>query len=213
MNNRKTLVAAIAAIVLARAAFAAEKHYNIGDIGPGGGYVFYYSEEGFPVYESDSASPVICHYLECSQIGLEGISWCPCTHDGYGASDSEFKKLCNINTTDGVGAGKLNTAHIVKFAHRKSLTPANCAAYACLRYFTEATKEGEWYLPSEEELDLIYKNLVKSEKISNGTQWSSVHRDRYCAYWHTFSSWSENPELIRYDTKYERHCVRPVRAF
>lgn len=151
---------------------ATVEHYEIGDKGPGGGYVFYYSEAGFPVYESDNARPVICHYLECSPVELGNISWCPC---GTG-------EWCSINTMDGVGAGKLNTAHIVNYTYAKSLIPSNCAAYACFRYFTETTKEGEWYLPSKLELDLIYKNLRKSGKIvCDDFNWSSLEGEDNCS--------------------------------
>lgn len=130
--------------------------YKIGSFGPGGGIVFFVSEEGFEVQESDSAGPVVCHYLECLPVELKNITWCPC-----GAESP-----CDINTADGAGAGKLNTSRIVSFAHSDALTSVNCAAYVCSRYFTETTKPGDWYLPSKEELDLIYKNLVKSGIIN-----------------------------------------------
>lgn len=180
--------------------------YDIGDFGPGGGYVFYYSEAGFPVYESDNASPVICHYLECSPVELGSITWCPCGN----------KKCCNINTMDGVGAGKLNTAHIVNYTHEQSLTPSNCAAYACSRYFTGTTKEGEWYLPSKLELNLIYENLRKTGKIvSDAWHWSSSQYDNYRACRQRFSDGFQGnlKYYLEYYHKYNDGCVRAVRAF
>ncbi len=57
------IAASVAALCVPLSAQTAGKHYDIGDKGPGGGYVFYYSEEGFPVYDYDFGSPVICHFL------------------------------------------------------------------------------------------------------------------------------------------------------
>ncbi|MDE6244431.1 MAG: hypothetical protein K2M50_02105 [Treponemataceae bacterium] len=176
-------------------------NYDIGDFGPGGGYVFYYSEAGFPVYESDNASPVICHYLECSPVELGSITWCPCGNS----------KWCNVNTMDGVGAGKLNTRHILTYYNASSLTPSNCAAYACSRYFTGTTKEGEWYLPSKIELDLIYETLRKSGKIvSDSWHWSSSQSSNSSAWGQRFSDGYQN---YNYDNKSYSLVVRAVRAF
>ncbi|MDE7382892.1 MAG: hypothetical protein K2M99_03265 [Treponemataceae bacterium] len=178
-------------------------NYDIGDFGPGGGYVFYYSEAGFPVYESDNASPVICHYLECSPVELGSITWCPCGNS----------KWCNVNTMDGVGAGKLNTRHILNSTHynASSLTPSNCAAYACSRYFTGTTKEGEWYLPSKIELDLIYETLRKSGKIvSDSWHWSSLQLYSYSAWNQRFS---DGVQYVYNLNKSTSLVVRAVRAF
>lgn len=187
---------------LAKPQNAVAVNYDIGDFGPGGGYVFYYSEAGFPVYDSDNSSPVICHYLECSPVELGSITWCPCGN----------KKWCNINTMDGVGAGKLNTAHIVNYTHEKSLIPSNCAAYACSRYFTGTTKEGEWYLPSKLELDLIYENLRKSEKIvSDAWHWSSSQGNDNIALDQRFSDGYQG--YSHGSDKFNSCVVRAVRAF
>ena len=176
------------------------RKYNIGDLGPGGGYVFYYSEAGFPVYDSDDASPVICHYLECSPVELGSITWCPCGN----------KVWCNINTMDGVGAGKLNTAHIINYTHEKALIPSNCAAYACSRYFTGTTKKGEWYLPSKLELNLIYETLRKSGKIvSDAWHWSSSQLYNNSAWFQRFSDGSQDNRYYECNN----FCVRAVRAF
>ena len=80
------LTALVCSTVTAQEQKPVVEKYNIGDLGPGGGIVFYYSQTGFPVYKTDSTTPVICHYLECSQEELGNIPWCPCKH----------KKWCNI---------------------------------------------------------------------------------------------------------------------
>lgn len=181
--------------------------YEIGDTGPGGGIVFYYSEAGFTFYDSLEASPRLCHYLECSPVELGLITWCPCGNGGW----------CDVwygNGVVGVGVGKLNTKHILNTKHNNatSLTPQNCAAKACSVYSTETTKTGEWYLPSSMELELIYKNLRKSGKItSDGWHWSSgsgngVFRDKASS--QRFSDGNQSSY-----SKNNYFVVRAVRAF
>lgn len=181
---------------------AMTEDYQIGDKGPGGGWIFYVSEEGFPVYKGSGM--VICHYLECSPTELGSISWCPCP--------SKWKKYCDIATIDGIGAGKENTIKIISTSHPGgSVNASNCAAYACNNYFTGTTKAGEWYLPSKMELDLIYKNLIKyGWKInSNDWHWSSSQLSNYSYAWgQSFYGGFQNSYY-----KYFNHCVRAVRAF
>lgn len=178
------------------------KTYKIGDIGPGGGYIFYASVSGFPVYSGDKMT--ICHYLECSpdEVG-DNATWCPCTKSPW----------CNVETSNAIGAGKKNTENILSTNHSgKALYAFNCAAKACVEYSTKTTKPGDWYLPSIQEVDLIYKNLRKSGMIDSNA-------------WHSSSSqWNKNRAWIQrfrdgkqsdYDlwSKSIRFVVRAVRAF
>ena len=208
--NRKFFIAIFAfcaiaaAFAFAHGAFAQEQNaagkYKIGDKGPGGGIVFYYSEEGFPVQNSDDATPVICHYLECSPEELGEIRWCSCGDE----------KWCDVNTTYDVGAGKLNTAHIVNYTHEKPLTLSNCAAYACAAYSTKTTKAGEWYLPSKFEVNLIYESFRKIGKVvSKEWHWSSSQGNDICAWGKRFSDGLQG----NYDCKSCDLLVLAVRAF
>ena len=182
--------------------------YEIGDIGPGGGIVFYYSEEGFTFYESHTASPRLCHYLECSSVELGLIPWCPC----------ENGKSCNVYMsvgTVGAGVGKLFTNSILNAKQHTavSLTPSNCAAKACAVYATETTKAGEWYLPSDFELDLMYKNLRKSGKITSDS-WHLSSSQYYYAYSYSAIARSfSNGGSDSNTSKGYRAVVRAVRAF
>ena len=187
---------------LAKQKKAASGSYDIGDKGPGGGWIFYVSEEGFPVYKGSGM--VICHYLECSPTELGSIRWCPC-------SGNKKKYYCNITTTDGVGSGYNNTANIIAASHRGgSLSVSNCAAKACKAYFTGTTEAGEWYLPSKLELDLIYKNLDRFKIInSSAWHWSSSQYSIYYV-WDQMLCNSGNQN---YGTKNYNGCVRAVRAF
>lgn len=183
-----------------------DKQYKIGDIGPGGGWIFYYSEDGFKVYDGKNGEK-ICHYLEVSKDEVGIIAWCP---------DSK-NEGCRPVTNYGLGYGLFNTYNIMISKHKESLTAKNCAAYVCAQYKTDSTNAGEWFLPSRDELSLLYKNFGR--QILQGTStgyfwlWSSSLR----------SGEKENngyPIVQRFsdgrqDNSNETNklCVRAVRAF
>ena len=178
--------------------------YNIGDDGPGGGIIFYHSEAGFDVYEPDG-SVKKCHYLEVSKFDLGKISWC---------SRKSGADCCNITTLTAVGAGRINTFKIIKSTHRSgTITKENCAALACHSYSTATTKAGDWFLPSKDELNLLYQNLGKRVLLSNTTNdnwyWSSSQFSNNRAWDQSFSDGS----LDSYGGKNSTDSVRAVRAF
>ena len=142
--------------------------YDIGDEGPGGGIVFYYSEEGFDVYQADG-SVERCNYLEVSPKQIAYTSWCTRNPKTY---------CCTVKTKNGIGYGKQNTYKIMSVSHKCGpVNMSNCAAYACYNYTTSTTKVGDWFLPSMAELGILYKNLAIREKVSkvvtSGWIWSS----------------------------------------
>jgi TolB-like protein len=157
--------------------------YNIGDEGPGGGIVFYYSEEEFDVYQADG-SIKRCNYLEVSKMEVANVSWCS------KKSDSD---CCYINTNTELGFGKMNTYKIINGEHSGgTVSSSNCAAKACFEYSTAQTAKGEWFLPSKDELNLLYKNLgtrilvtategyhCASSQYSNDGMWVQLFRDGY----------------------------------
>ena len=180
--------------------------YNIGDDGPGGGIIFYHSEEGFDVYEPDG-SVKKCHYLEVSKFDLGAISWC---------SKKPRVDCCDIATHSGLGYGKINTFKIIKSYHiGGTITKENCAALACHSYSTTTTKAGDWFLPSKDELNLLYQNLREYVLLSNTANyhnyWSSSQNYSVdAAKNHNFSSVGE---LFDHSTKLNLFSVRAVRAF
>ena len=181
------------------------KTYNIGDDGPGGGIIFYYSEAGFDVYEIDGSTKK-CHYLEVSKFDLGKIRWCP---------QIDYNTVCcNIVTSNGVGSGKMNTLKIIKSIHKcGTLTKENCAALACYSYCTETTKAGDWFLPSYRELNLLYENLGERVLLTNTTNdvwwWSSSQI--------TLKRWAMRKRFTDGEgddhTKCDSFAVRAVRAF
>ena len=181
------------------------KTYNIGDDGPGGGIIFYHSEAGFDVYEPDG-SVRKCHYLEVSKFDLGDIRWCS---QKYVYTSS----CCDITTLPDVGTGRINTFKIIKSSHKDgTITKENCAALACHSYSTATTKAGDWFLPSKDELNLLYQNLGKRVLLSNTTNdnwyWSSSQSDNTNAWFQRFSSGYQS-----YSSKIVAFSVRAVRAF
>jgi len=188
----------------------ATKEYNIGDDGPGGGTIFYKSKEGFKVYDYEGDG-MVYHYLEMSRSTLGESEWYP----GYGVI---------LNRDEGIGYGKKNTYAILKIGASGFLTKENCAAYRCAIYSTSSTKAGEWWLPSKDELDLMYQN--QKERVlatcDNHSHWSSTESSRDCAFIFPFMGalgerggypagfWSDGQY---YGYKDRKHSVRAVRAF
>lgn len=118
---------------------------------------------------------------------------------------------CRVSTSDGLGAGVVNTANILKTKHKKGISISNCAAYACSKYYTGTTKQGDWYLPSKMELDLLYRNL--RDKIintgSSGYHWSSSQNDSEYAWPKIFSGDFHYGSYYKSST----NSVRAIRAF
>ena len=73
----------------------------------------------------------------------------------------------SIATSAEIGTGEMNTAAIIAFC-----TETNTAAYAC----DTLTLNGysDWYLPSINELKLVYNNIGKFGFVPNLMYWSST---------------------------------------
>jgi len=176
---------------------SSKKTYEVGDEGAGGGIVFYVSQKGFYVYDGEGGK-VRCHYLEMSKDALGETRWFPDYND--------------IDKKTGVGYGKANTYNILKKKESKSLTKENCAAYICSTYSTENAKAGEWWLPSKDELTLMYENQ-KDYILENYKNWvwywsSSDSSDTYAwALGFRLGDWGD------YDKIYGKYSVRAIRAF
>lgn len=167
--------------------------YGVGDIGPAGGYIF---------YDKGSYSDG-WRYLEAAPASYEfsGKVW-----GGYGTTVG--------GTGSAAGAGKGNTERIVsKFGnaepHEKK---TDYAAKVCSDLVV--TKDGvsydDWFLPSSNELDQMYRNLKKNNLggFSVEGYWSSTEIGADDAWLKVFYTGYEGS----YD-RYSDYRVRPVRAF
>jgi len=160
----------------------AQKTYKIGDTGPAGGIVFY--DKG---RVSDG-----WRYLEAAPAGTEAeVVWGP-------AADV-------AGTGTAVGSGNRNTRLIVA-----ALGANESAARLCANLKVNEYKD--WFLPSIDELDLMYKNLKQKGLggFKDGFYWSSSQDsgNYYLALTRLFSDGKQYIGYKDYDNN-----VRAVRSF
>jgi hypothetical protein len=156
--------------------------YKIGDTGPAGGIVFY--DKGLV---SDG-----WRYLEAAPTGTEFKAQ-------WGPRDSKV-----AGTRAVIGSGKRNTQLIIA-----ALGEAGQAAYLCanLNY----NGHNDWFLPSSDELGLMYNSLTRMGlgSFHTGSYWSSSQDGNYINAWsQRFSDGDQNSNFKNYE-----FSVRAVRAF
>jgi hypothetical protein len=163
---------------------AALPETRLGQPGPGGGIIFYdkgNTTDGW-------------RYLEAAPADLgSGVQW--------GAYEKTVGRTGTV-----VGSGKRNTQVIVE--RLRQLGESGRAAQLCTQY--RGGGLSDWFLPSKDELDLMYKNL-KAKGLGNfgsGWCWSSSAYDNSDAWAQRFSDGSQGAYL-----KYKANSVRAVRAF
>jgi hypothetical protein len=158
--------------------------YTIGGRGPAGGWVFY--DKG-SVTEG-------WRYLEAASVDLGSAEW-----GTYGNNVS--------GTATMVGTGKRNTQVIVEYL--RSTRENGRAAQLCTAY--RGGGYSDWFLPSKDELNLMYQTLKQKGLggFSDLWYWSSSQNDYYD------SSWVQNFGDGRQvnDLKDDTYSVRCVRAF
>jgi len=116
--------------------------------GPGGGTVFYYSEAGFTMTDNRQ----VCHFLEAAPIDMPKLlQWS--SHD-----------TSITGTGTAIGSGRRNTALIL------ATDAAAPAAKACKDY--RGGGKTDWFLPSKDELNELYKNRAVVG-ITGRDYWSS----------------------------------------
>ena len=161
--------------------------YEIGDTGPGGGKVF---------YVNPNAAVDGWTYLEAApeNATASAIWWSSTSVDVTGAVGIA------------VGTGKTNTAAII--AAHPGDTAANNAAWACFGYRGPKGKT-DWFLPSKDELNELYK-ARSFLGITLVWYWSSSQRgsDNLRAWLQDFNHGGQDGGPKSYD-----YPVRAVRAF
>lgn len=136
------------------------EEYKIGATGPAGGLVFF--DKG---YVSDG-----WRYLEVAPLDQDGkVQW---------QNDDDM----DIPTRSGFGGGKLNTELIIA-----AQGSGNYAASLCSNL--EFGGFSDWFLPSRDELAMIYANLRQADLggFSSSPYWSSSQYDDYSAWKQNFS--------------------------
>ncbi len=165
------------------------KVYEVGDAGPAGGIIFY--DKGFYSYN--------WRYLEAAPQG-----W----YTGGDDPDFEWGLLPFLvgETDTAIGTGKANTEKIVF-----ELVSGTYAAKECYDLILGLTIEGykDWFLPSRDELNLLYENLHQQELggLSNWHYWSSSEFNDGQAWSQRFIDGEQFSS--RKDNEY---LVRPIRS-
>lgn len=184
--------------------------YAIGDIGPGGGLVFY-----------DAGSHQSWgRYLEVAPIDCEGIQlpWKPNgakTPLLYADSKPGFTAAQKRVLAKSVGSGRTNTELIVSRYGSK-------LAYAAL-FALVLVCHGldDWFLPSKDELDRIFNNLKALDSplgsFDKGYYWTSTEYNNETAWTEYFTDGQQFDRvktLAANRTGAQRPFrVRPIRAF
>ena len=170
--------------------------YAIGDTGPAGGLIFYI----------DEADAYNWTYLEVAPASTE---WTSNVWGGYGTT---------VAGADGtaIGTGEQNTIDIVTQFGASELYESKTDYAAKLCSDLESGGYDDWYLPSKDELNAIWDNLVNDGSGSNSgvggfagsTYWSSSENGIYIAWFQYFSNGGQS-----YSGKSSGLRVRAVRAF
>ena len=157
----------------------------MGDTGPGGGIVFYATTTPFDCGVDLNAK---CTNLEAAPSDQGQTNWC-----------SNTNVSLNVTST-AIGAGMSNTT--------KALTNCTSGAIHVAANYTTTTKD-DWYLPSRDELNLMYDKRGDIGGFAAAGYWSSSEDNAYRAVAKGFFSGNQ-----LYNTKDStRVYVRPVRAF
>jgi hypothetical protein len=157
--------------------------YNIGDIGPSGvGIVFYITDEGR-------------HGLEAAPSGWSSGSEDP-------TKQWQRSNVPTGGTQKTIGSGYANTyIHMAGTNHP--------AAAICRDYRSEF--EGNWFLPSKDELNQMYLHKAIIGGLDTAFYWSSTEVDNFNSWSQSFRTGYQNSSSSKIHSRTYR--VRPIRAF
>lgn len=177
--------------------------------GPAGGYVFYDCDADNNSGNADGLISSECgwRYLEAAPEDLGRYPF------GYYRPDG--KTNTEIGTSTALGAGKGNTEVLVNamgettytYYSTTSTTKGTYAAKVCAEYTLNGYDD--WFLPSKDELDLMYENLNKQGVGSfvERTYWSSSECSNDYAWCQNFFTGDQSND------DRSSASVRPIRAF
>ena len=166
--------------------------YTVGDRGPAGGYVFYDDQDGGPT--------ITGRYLEVAPAYTEfhGVEW--------GTNGTLIG-----GTGTAIDTGTNNTYRICN-ALTQNPEPEDRAAELCSDLVVGSYTD--WFLPSKDEIELIYQNLHKNSLggFSSTFYWSSSESTSTSAWMRHFGGESGS-DYIDDRTKTNSFYVRAVRNF
>ena len=218
-----------------------KKEYEVGDKGPSGGYIFYDCDADNDTGNNDGLISSECgwRYLETAPADLkiiDGIITVDPDAPGYSSGDhyfvSGYYRISEDNlfvngtvafnaedcTGTKLGAGEINTVLLVSamgdvtFSGKNGEeTTSQYAAKLCLDLVYNGFDD--WFLPSKDELNLLYTNKNAITGFCDFFYWSSSEGVRNSG--DAASIWVQKFSDGR-QADYDRDntlCIRPVRSF
>ena len=200
----------------------------VGGLGPGGGYVFYDDFIGFDLDGSGSIEEDEKDLLDDTNDGiLTGSRYLEAAPADF-MQDSDYtypfgyyrtlpsESASIVGTETDIGFGEPNTAALVIAMgtvayidyNTTNNTTENYAARLCTLY--ETGGYDDWFLPSKDELNLMYRNLKLHNigNLMNTYYWSSSEETNYHAWTQSFTSGTQEN-----NGRYLSSRIRPIRAF
>ncbi len=162
----------------------------VGSDGPGGGKVFY----------DAGTRQSWGRYLEAAPTDYK-VGTAARTRVQWGCRGTLTEA-----TAEAIGTGKANTDKI-----RAACPTADIAADVANKYFTSTAGAGQWFLPSKDELNQMYDNMVAIGGFAASIYWSSSETSSSAGAGPSqdFGSYGKQGYHAKDSTNY----VRPVRAF
>jgi hypothetical protein len=188
---KKTLF--IAGLALIGTLAFSQDHFNVGDTGPAGGIIFYDKGEFSNGWR----------YLEAAPAEAEfNAQW-----GAYTGNGNNYKGRDISGTGTETGSGKQNTELIIKGL--KQWKEGGRAAQLCTYLNTGGYKD--WFLPSKDELSLMYQNLKQKGLggFSNNWYWTSSQYDINYTWHQKFNNGQQQTSYYRSGMA----AVRAIRAF
>jgi len=169
--------------------------YKVGDRGPGGGFIFFVDH--YDQYRGFT-------YLEAAPTDITPVAWCDKT-------TTSIPAVAGL-AANAVGKGQANTTAMLGVC-------ASGAANAAGSYLTET--KSDWFLPSEDELMLMYTNLLQTGVGGFAYDSMAVGGFPYANYWSSSEFDSNLARFQLFFNGYQYYStskgnalpVRAVRAF
>jgi len=176
--------------------------YEIGDTGPGGGIIFYIDRAGFTMTDTGKKA----YYLEAAPNEEGVLAWASNAFipPDYGGTGNWVEI---IGSDDIIGSGRKNTALLL------AVDPNAPAAKACKAYRGPNNKD-DWFLPSKDELNELYKKRNVVGGLTTESYWSSSDHSLMYAGSQDFNTGFDNLNGIQYASRKSfQYGVRSIRAF
>ena len=182
---------------------------SLGDIGPGGGMVFY---AGAPFTMTGATCNTNCRYLEWAPVSWASTQSQNASFNVPGTATADARATLMpanllVGTSTSFGSGLNNTSLMANAVG--SGTSSSNAAKAALLYAANDSSAGQWFLPSRDELVALYQSSVRSRGNFQALNlWSSSEVSPVNNYQVTMETGDVTAEA-RSNPK----LFRPIRAF